>query len=519
MKIITSDEMRTLDKLAIEEHEISGEVLMERAGTGLANAIINMRPPRDKKILLIAGHGNNGGDAFVAARILVEEGYTCSLILACEESEIKGDAFTHFVKMRQDAGIIPIELTDVARWEKRKILCDVGLIVDGLIGTGLKGVPQGVVAAAIRYINKHLNCCKIVAIDVPSGLNADTGEAEGDCVFADRTVTMALPKIGLIQPRAIEYTGSITVVNIGFPQELIDKYKSDYELVTKEEVQRHFPRRARMSHKGNYGHLLVIAGSRGMAGAAGMALSAALRSGVGLLSAAVPESIAQTVTAWTKEAMVYPCPETENGAHTLELLDKLKNHINRYDAVLIGPGMGSEQETKSLIKVLLDTLTCPVLLDADGLNAYADSATELAKVKSGDLVLTPHPAELARILGVPTQEVQANRFSYARKSAQTTDSTVLLKGAGTLIAHEGNRLRINMSGNPGMATGGSGDVLAGLIAGFMAQGISGFDAAQVASFIHGCAGDFASFIDGEVSMTATDIIDAIPWVFLEMLPR
>lgn len=510
--------MRSLDRTTIQNHGIPGTVLMDRAGAGLARIARAMLPDREKKILLIAGRGNNGGDAFVAARYLAAFGYDCTLRLACPANSVKGDALIHLNRMRDESGILPEEISEEKAWDKAVLPAKTGLIIDGILGTGIKGAARDAAGAAIRFINRHVNVCKVAAIDIPSGLNSDTGRAEGDCVHADRTITMALPKPGLVQPCAIDYTGSIDVIDIGIPDELVANTESNLELITAQDIIPLFPRRARDSHKGSFGHLLVIAGSKEYSGAAGMAVRAAGRSGAGLVTAAVPECIREIVASQAPEAMVRACPETKSGSHSPALLNQFEKTFSAYDAVLVGPGMSRDSETEQLIKTVVENSKAPVLLDADGLNAFEHSNPPATR-NGREMILTPHPGELARIMKSATSDIQADRFAFAQKACDLTRAVVILKGAGTLVAAPGEKININMTGNPGMSSGGTGDVLAGLTAGFLAQGLSAFNAARAGVFIHGKAAETAVKTTGEPAMLAGDIINAIPGAFLDILPR
>ena len=500
MKTVSAAEMRELDRRTIEEFGTPGEVLMERAARGLVGhilALIHAHQIERPSILLIAGKGNNGGDAEVAHRMLLEENISSNLWNVQE---------THWATASADG---------------------FNIIVDGLLGTGTSGAPRGKFAEAIAFINRTKGLK--VAIDIPSGLNADTGEAQGETVIADLTVTMGLPKTGLIRSESVEYTGPVETVDIGIPKEYIDAVEgcTDAELITQSDVQ--FPRRKRNSHKGTYGHVLLIGGAPGMTGAIAMAARAALRSGAGLVSVLTPEEVVPIVAqAAGPEAMVRPLrPSLETllagsprssavakamaDRRTTATMDSCRAGAEtppvegvRYSSILIGPGLGRSDETRKMVEQLLATCTIPLLLDADALRVSPETIAE-AKCP---VVITPHPGEFATLFETTVEQVQADRWAAARSAAERTCNIVVLKGARTIVAAPGEKLAVNSTGNPGMAKGGSGDVLAGLLAGLLAQGIDPLQATKTAVWLHGKAGDLAAAENTEAAMTATDLIDA-----------
>lgn len=516
MKIVSTQQIRDLDRAAIEAYKVPGSLLMERAGRGVAAGVIRLIKEHGldgKAVLLAAGRGNNGGDAFVAARYLSEEGFKVRLLLAGDRKSLRGDALFHFKKMLR-AGICAEELSAESDWRE---LSGEGLsgsvVVDGILGTGLEGKARGAAAAAIRFINALARKNLAVAIDVPSGINSDTGRAEGDVVRADLTLTMGLPKRGLIEQSALEYVGQLQVVDIGFPNELVTQVKADLELIAPEDVALLFPPRPRIAHKGSYGHLLIMGGAEGYSGAMTLAAMGALRSGPGLVSVAVPERLAPAIALAVPEAMVHGERETGSGSLHSSCWAKWKKRLPNFSAILAGPGMTRHAETGRLVKMILRDSRIPVVLDADALNIFEGRAALLAK-RECPLVITPHPGEMARLLALSTARVQARRMRTAKQSARLTNATVVLKGAGTLVAEKG-RLQINLTGNPGMASGGMGDVLAGLAGGFLAQGLKPFDAARASVYLHGRAGDMAAASSSESSLMARDLIACLPGAFRE----
>ncbi|MDF7824445.1 NAD(P)H-hydrate dehydratase [Pontiellaceae bacterium B12227] len=486
MKIVTSEEMRELDRRTIESG-IAGEELMLTAGEGLADSIRTLAGNHqlvDSPVLFIAGPGNNGGDAFVAAWLLHEDGWPVECWLATPESKIQGDALIYFKKMKK-AGV-PFEVLDSS--EHWNYVADVGtdaeIVVDGLLGTGFSGEPRGVIADAIQFVDAQADRALVVAIDMPSAM----------AVRADLTVTMGLPKIGNIEAENVELVGNIDVIDIGIPPEFIDDVEGDDELefIHPSDLAQLFPRRPRNAHKGLFGHVLCIGGTKGFSGAITMAARAALRSGSGLVSAFVPEAIHSLVAPALPEAMVHSSMPDSN-----------------WSAIMVGPGMGRSATTREQVLQLLETSTVPLMLDADAIVVLADHIDAITNAKC-PVILTPHPGEFAALFGLKIDDVQEDRFGMARMAADKLGATVVLKGAGTLVASPGIPMAVNMTGNPGMAAGGSGDVLAGLIAGLAAQGITPFEAACAGVWLHGKAGDLAAADKSQASMTATDLIEKLP---------
>lgn len=523
MKVVTSKQMQDLDRETISGFGISGEQLMDRAGAGVANVVQSLARSRgygsNCPIILLAGRGNNGGDAFAAARHLKDRGFNPEVWLVMESKSISGDSLKHFSKV-VSGKIKYQELPTVRDWDDAMGGTPIkgGMIVDGILGTGIKGPAHGPAASAIQFINRKSENNLVVAIDVPSGLDSDAGIAEGDTVVADVTVTMGLPKVGLIAQTALDYVGSLEVVDIGTPKELVEQVQSERELVTSGNLRLLLPRRARNSHKGIYGHVLLIGGAGGYTGAMSLAAKAAVRSGVGLVTVLTPKSIAPVVAGNVPEAMVHAGSEVQAGSLTFDCIEKWGRDINSFDAVLLGPGITTHDQVKLLVQKVLKTCTKPLLLDADALNICADSMDILQKVQC-PMVLTPHPGEMARLLRWTVEQVQQDRFHTAETATQFLKAVIVLKGAGTIIAEAGKTTNICLTGNPGMAKGGSGDVLAGLVAGLLAQGLSSFDAARTGVYLHGRAGDKVALRSSQAGMKAGDIAEELPQVFAEIATR
>ena len=478
MKAVTTEQIRQLDQQAIAAGT-SGEELMERAGYAVAKAAVEFLKRRDSRsAVLFAGKGNNGGDAFVAARHLAAAGCEPTVVLLCRRDEVRGDALAHFQRM------VGVKVTEWP-WKTEAA----GVVVDGLLGTGLKGDVREPYVAAIKMINSL--GAPVIAIDIPSGLDSDTGEVRGACVRADVTVTMGLPKIGLLKQSATDFVGRIEVADIGLSDEAV---ASDVELITRADIE--LPRRRPSAHKGDFGHLLVVAGSEGYTGAPAICAHAAARTGAGLVTLAVPREI-YPIVASTSPPEVMPRPVT---------FDELSpNYLSQFDAIALGPGLGQKPEVQKAVWKLVTSAAAPMVVDADALNALAQGVAALKKVNAR-MVVTPHPGEMGRLVGKSAKEVQAQRWEIARGFAQEYNVVTVLKGAGTVVADQSGKLWINSTGNAGMAKGGMGDALTGIIGALLAQGLSALDAACAGVFVHGLAGDFAREKHGERAMLVSDLI-------------
>ena len=523
MKLIATGEMRELDKRTIEEFGTPSEVLMERAGHGVADTVRRMMDLAGFHfpiVHLIAGRGNNGGDAYVAGRILKEAGIDVEVWIAGAVRDLKGDAMKHFCLMKA-AGVSYEELDTQGAWDEallRPVLSEI--IVDGILGTGTNGPARGPAAGAIQYINSRSPEALVVAIDIPSGLDADSGQPSGDAVLADITATIGLPKKGLVRPEALDYIGSVEVIDIGIPKDFIDETEcdSECELIFPTDLRSLLSRRARASHKGQFGHALLIGGAAGYAGAIGMAARAAVRSGAGLISALVPHGIVPIIAGTSLETMVIGAEETASGSLSMENWRTWRSGLDAFDAVLLGPGMTRSSDTLTLAREILRESPVPLVIDADAIAVFENQPDWIAKARC-PVVLTPHPGELGMLFGLTAEEVQADRVGIAVAAAKFTGATVILKGAGTIVAEVDRPTGINLTGNPGMATGGSGDVLAGLVTGLMAQGLAPYDAARLAVYLHGRAGDLVAWRKSQSGLSATDLIDELAYAFRDITLR
>lgn len=515
MKAVTTEQIRQLDQRTIAAGT-PGEELMERAGYAVARTTAEFLKRRDSRaVLLFAGKGHNGGDAIVAARHLAGAGCHPTLVLLCLRNELEGDPLAHFQKLVSGIHIFELpELVGPALGSPpsavatgaavlQQIAAETGpaVIVDGLLGTGLKGEVREPYRTAIEVINRLGR--PVVAIDIPSGLDSDTGEVHGACVRADATVTMALPKVGLLKPAAADFVGRIEVADIGFPRNFVDEIQTDVELLTASDVAPLLPRRQRSAHKGDFGHLLVIAGSEGYTGAPVLTAHAAARAGAGLVTLAVPQKIYSIVAAnCPPEVMPRPVDFGQVGPA----------YFDGFDAVAIGPGLGQHAETRKMVWQVMSSCPLPMVADADALNVVAQNVGALKKLQK-QLVLTPHPGEMARLVGQTAKEVQADRWEVARRLAQECGVVTVLKGAGTVVTDKSGKLWINSTGNPGMAKGGMGDALTGIIGAFLAQRMTLLDAARAGVFVHGLAGDLACDKLGECAMLTTDLIGHLGTAF------
>lgn len=523
MKTVTAEQMRELDKRTMEEFGVPGDVLMERAGQGVADAIRRHSELAGfpmPLVHLIAGRGNNGGDAYVAARTLKSMGLEVDVWVACAADELQGDALKHFSLMKSE-GVRWEELDTRDAWEKalaHPIPSEV--IVDGVLGTGTHGPARGPAAGAIEYIKSRSDTALIVSIDIPSGLDADTGEPLGDTVSADLTVTIGLPKHGMLEPKALEYVGSLDVVDIGIPAEAVEETPGheSRELIHPIDLRGILPRRARHAHKGSFGRVLLIGGAPGYAGAIAMSAQAAVRSGAGLVTAIVPAGIVPIVASASLETMVVGEEENRHGSLSANMVKHWLSRHDEFDAILIGPGMTRSSDTLTIVREYLRQSQTPIVLDADALAVLENQPDWLAKAE-GPVVVTPHPGELALLFVQDVNQVQDNRLGMAIAAAKYTGATIALKGAGTVVASPDRMAGVNLTGNPGMATGGSGDVLSGLIAGLLAQGLAPHDATQLGVYLHGRAGDILALRKSQATLIPTDLIQELAYAFRDVALR
>jgi len=518
MKIVTTDEIKEMDRRATSDFKIPSLLLMENAARGVVDAIEKkMGGVAGKRVTLLCGSGHNGGDGIAAARHLHIRSAKVHLFLLAPVEKQSGDT-----KVMLDAWIAREGVWQVigsfSQEEMIETLSRSDLIIDAILGTGLSHQVAGEYKNAIDCMNnvrQNFNI-PIVSIDIPSGISADTGEMMGAAVWADYTLTIALPKRGLFLWDGLEHRGEWDVIDIGFPKKLIDQADIKVNLAapavfSPATTPDHSPPRVG-AHKGDFGHLLVIAGSRGKQGAAAMTALSAMRSGVGLVTVALPQSI-DTLLPAAMEIMTLPVLETSEGTLSLPSESMLLEAAKGKEAVAIGPGLSHNQETVRVILNLISQITAPIVIDADGINALATDLSVLKKrhrQTHGTVILTPHPGEMGRLLGSSADVVQKNRIEIASQFAKDWDVMIVLKGAHTIIADPNGDIFLAHLGNPGMATAGTGDVLTGIIGGALAQGMDPRDAALWGVLLHGRSGDMASRVLGERSCMAHDLIEKIP---------
>ncbi len=514
MKILTSAEMRDIDRTAIEELGIPGVVLMENAGLGIVRALKFRFPAiADERIVIAAGKGNNGGDGFVVARHLFNSGARPEILLLAAQEEVRGDAAVNLA-IALKMGIPVTEVRDAAAWKRvRRRLSRASIVVDALFGTGLVKPLDGLYAAAVEDINRS-EAFK-VAVDIPSGLSADTFETIGPSVKADLTVTLAAPKVAHIFPPAADRVGELVIAPIGIPAALFEKPGLKLELVEEAAVRPYFARRKRDTHKGSYGHLLIFAGSLGKSGASVLAGRAALRMGAGLVTVATAAGVLPSIARSMAELMTEPLAETPDRTIAAAALPRALALLKGKNAVLVGPGLSTHASTAEFVLGLLPKIKVPLVIDADGLNIVASRLDVLAGL-GAPAVITPHPGEFGRLTGLATEEVVRHRLELAPEFAVKHGVVVVLKGYRTLIAVPDGRVFVNPTGNPGMATGGTGDVLGGLIGSQIAQKNDLLGAVLSAVYAHGLAGDVAADRLSEKSLVAGDLIRFLPPALKEL---
>ncbi len=529
MKVVTSQEMREIDRITVEEYGIPSLVLMERAGLAVALKVSKLLTPNSKlkRVLVLCGGGNNGGDGIAAARNLHNWGFKVNVLIFAKKDSLSPDCNAQYQIAKKNG--IPIEFRKTVN--ERDI--HGAVVIDAIFGTGISRHIKGSIADVIKFVNasRITHHALTVSVDIPSGISSDTGEILGKAVKADCTVTFGLPKRGHFLYPGAEYTGRLFVEDIGFPDNLLAEDNLRVGLMTKETVSGLIPPRPGYSHKGDYGHILIVAGSKGKTGAALMAAKACLRSGSGLVTLAVPESLIDIFQNRVTEEMTLPLPDNGNGTLSPKAADVILNFASeRIDVIAIGPGIGVSNNTEKVMNELIQKSTVPMVIDADGINAIAPphpplvkggqrgvmskEAIGLFKKAKSPIILTPHAGEMARLL---QRAVEKDRINTAISFSKETRTYLVLKGVPTIVAEPDGNAFINTTGNPGMATAGSGDVLTGIIASLLGQGLNPIDSSVLGVYLHGLAGDIAAKARGEHSLIASDIIDSLPDAFLKLL--
>lgn len=530
MKVVTAAEMREIDRKTIGECGIAGIVLMERAGLAVTGRIKELFGR--KNVVVVSGKGNNGGDGLAIARNLHNEGREVSVVIISKPGDFKGDALSQY-KTAAACGV-KIHPAETLLSRPSSILTRHSVIVDAILGTGLQKNISGRLADVVELINR--SGLPVVSVDIPTGISSDNGQVMGTAVRAAYTVTFGLPKRGHLLYPGAEYTGTLFTGDIGIPKRLLTSESLPVELLEKDAVSAMVPRRNAFSHKGNYGHVLMVAGSQGKTGAAFLAARACLRAGAGLVTIGVPESLASMFQSRVTEEMILGLPDRGDGTLSAKAAATILDFLaGRADLLAIGPGIGVSADCGELMKTLISSSRSPMVIDADGINALQGEKSVLSKAKAG-IILTPHPGEMARLLqgttgkgygargkgqkrtAISIPDIERDRINTAIRFAEETGTHLVLKGVPTIVGIEG-RAYINPTGNPGMATAGTGDVLTGMIAGLLGRTRDQLAACLLGVYLHGLAGDIAASEKGHDSLIATDIIDAIPSAFLSLHPH
>ena len=518
MRVLNAAQMRDADRQTIDDIGIPSMVLMENAGRQVVAALEAAYDDLPQKhVAVLCGPGNNGGDGFVVARTLNQRGIDVSVFVVAAMADIKGDARLN-MEILGRLGLTAVEISDEQAWDlhfSEISQCD--LIVDAIFGTGLRSPLSGMMETVAADVNA--SGIPVIAIDLPTGLSADQAEPIGESIHAAMTVTLAAPKHPLVLPPGESRAGSIVVADIGIPPEVIDALAGPrLDLLTREAMRDIIQPRQSDSHKGDYGHVLVVAGSVGKTGAAYLTAVGALRSGAGLVTLATPRSCQSIVAAMGPEYMTVPLEETSDGRVSIGAIRDLLEF--EQDVIVVGPGLGTGPDVTAFVRELVEKSDTPLILDADALNAIA-SDPDLLQTAGGarPIIITPHPGEMSRLASMSVDDVQGNRLDVAREFAVQHQIYVILKGYRTLIATPDAKVFINPLGNPGMATGGTGDVLAGVLAGWLAQLLDAEAACKIAVYLHALAGDLTEADEGEVAMTAGDLAAHLGDAVLDLTAR
>lgn len=510
MKLLTAEQMKELDRRAIEECAVPGLVLMENAGHGAAQ-IVNERYSllRPGSVLVVTGKGNNGGDGYVMARHLENMGWNVQTLVLASRCDIAGDAATNLNILEHNHHVLHYALNDDDIAQFIDQLSGVALVIDAIFGNGLNSPVRGHYRYAIQRINAM--SLPVVAVDIPSGCHGTTGEILAESILADCSISFAFPKLGQVSYPACQCGGELFVADIGMPHHLRQTVSDQYVFVTRHVATSLLPQRPLGGHKGTFGHVLVVAGSTGKGGAAQMSAAAGLRSGAGLVTLATTDTIQPFIAPAIAEVMTVALP-SECGCLTCDSFDLIRSLWHGKTVVALGPGLGQTDTVKQLVRDIVLSVPCPVVIDADALNALEGNLSCLEYRQSKHVVVTPHPGEMARMTGLSIDEIQNQRAEVAGQFARKWDVVVVLKGARTVIAAPDGRVWINSSGNSGMGSGGMGDILTGVIAGWLAQGVDLFNSAVLGVYLHGKAADQCVEHYGSAGYVATDLLPQLPVV-------
>jgi NAD(P)H-hydrate epimerase len=518
MEVLTPAMMTKCDQETIESGypEI---LLMEAAASGVANLALEIikekvffKEKKEVKISILAGKGNNGGDGLAAARILKNWGYQTQIILSSDKDVLKGVNEKNF-ELAALNKVKYYQFEDLKEIDFLNIISESDLIIDSLLGTGITGELRGNIKKIINLINQKLTKQPLtLAVDIPSGIIGKNGNIAGDALKADHTATMAAYKRGLLLYPGRDFAGNIKVINIGIQEETIKTNGDRLKVFNDQEAEKLMPKRKNYGHKGDFGKIAVLAGSKGMTGAPLLTTKAALKSGSGLVYLLIAEEIEALTTSQLDELVGISLP-SKNGIIAESSFEKIKQFSKKVDLLAVGPGLGTTSSVQSTIRNILVKLNIPLIMDADAINSIND--LDLLKNYSGELILTPHPGEMSRLTGLTIKEINDNRIKIARDFAKENKLTLILKGAATITAASDGRTYINSSGSNGMATAGSGDVLTGIVSSLKAQNMKSFEAAALAVYIHGKAGEYAVEAESDFSLIAGDIIKNLAKVWKE----
>lgn len=512
MYLVSAKEMQTMDTATIETFGLPGRVLMENAGRGAAKLFLEKiyHHHNGARVAVIAGRGNNGGDGFVIARYLAQKQIPIRVYLLSRKERVGGDAAANLALLGP-MGIPVKEITDISTFNSFKSeLCHQNIWIDAILGTGLSSDVKGVYKEVINFINASKR--PTFSVDIPSGLNSDTGQPCGTCIRATVTATFAFAKIGHLLYPGADYTGDLSIVEIGIPPHIVNRINVRQHLIDQHKIKEELVQRNAEAHKGNTGHVLVVAGSTGKTGAAIMTTISALRSGAGLVTLAAAKSLNTILETQVLEAMTFPLPELSPGKLGMSALDPILDLCRDKNCIALGPGIGTDIETKELVLNLIKEVPIPLVVDADGLNIVSGDI-HILKATKVPTVLTPHPGEMSRLTQKSIASIQKNRIALARSFAETYGTNLVLKGARTIVAHPDGHVYINPTGNPGMASGGMGDVLTGIIAGLIAQGYEPGISACIGTYLHGAAADNLVYKGYPIGFLASQVIKQIPKEF------
>lgn len=513
---VTAPEMQAMDRQTIESFGIPGIVLMENAGRGATRFFMErVYATAPGKVALVAGRGNNGGDGFVMARYLAGMGIPVTVYLLAKCEGVRGDAAAN-LKLLEPLNVEVIEMPEAGDLDRHKsAMVHASCWIDAMFGTGLKSEVRGRFAQMLDFINSLGR--PVFAVDIPSGINSDTGQVCGTAIRATATATFAFAKIGHLVTPGAEYTGHLRVIDIGIPRHVVSGVAPAQHVINGRLVRQLLPKRSLAAHKGTCGHVLVAAGARGKTGAAAMTSEGALRAGAGLVTLACPARVQPVLASKLTEVMTAAIGNNEPGSFDAGAAARILALSEGKTCLALGPGIGTDPGTVETVGRLITDCKIPMVIDADGLNCLAGGA--LSWQAKAPVILTPHPGEMARLTGQSTATIQSDRLGAARRLAHETRAVVILKGARTIVAAPDGKCGINLSGNPGMAAGGMGDVLTGLVAGFLAQGLAPFEAAQAAVWVHGAAADELARTRGPWGYTAGEVLGHVPQIISRLVEQ